>query len=77
MFWHKNYVQWNKKGIVIRIKSFFGVNLNFEDLKSVSFENKILILNTYYKIHQININEIYDSDCKKLVSILEDNKYKD
>lgn len=70
-------MQWNKKGIVIRIKSFFGVNLSFEDLKSVSFENKILSLNTYYKIHQININEIYDSDCKKLVSILEDNKYKD
>jgi hypothetical protein len=77
MFWYKNYMQWNKNGIVIRIKSFFGVNLSFEDIKSVSFENKILSLTTHYKTHQIDLNDINDTDCKKLVSILEDNKYKD
>ena len=32
MFWHKNYVQWNKKGAVMRINSWSGKSLNFHML---------------------------------------------
>ena len=34
LFWHKNTVQWNDKGIVIRIKSFLGKSLRFDEIKA-------------------------------------------
>lgn len=33
LFWFKNTVQWNKKGIVIRIKTFLGKSIKFEEIK--------------------------------------------
>jgi len=40
MFWFKNYVQWNKKGIVIKLNSWFGFgkSIKFSEIKSINFE---------------------------------------
>jgi hypothetical protein len=57
MFWFKNYVQWNKKGLVIRINSFWGKSIAFEDIKNTRLENNVL---TIYK----NNGESYDFDLK-------------
>ena len=44
MFWYKNYVQWNKKGIEIRIKSFLGKTLKFDKIKVTELnENRLTI----------------------------------
>jgi len=39
MFWFKNYVQWNKKGMVIKLNSRFGFgkSIKFEEIKTINF----------------------------------------
>ena len=44
MFWYQNYVKWNKRGILIRIKSFFGKNIRFKEIKSSELTDKKLII---------------------------------
>lgn len=46
MFWFKNYVQWNKRGIVIRVKSFLGKSISFEDIRCSELYDDVL---TIYK----------------------------
>ena len=36
MFWFKNYVQWNKKGAVIRIYSWASKSLSFNQIKKTA-----------------------------------------
>ena len=33
MFVYKNYVQWNKKGIYVKVNRFIGINFSFEEMK--------------------------------------------
>ena len=33
MFFYKNYVQWNKRGLFLRINSFWGKTISFEDIR--------------------------------------------
>ena len=74
MFWFKNYVQWNKKGIVVRIKSFFGKSISFENVKNSKLENNILtIYENNGKSHNFDLTEIDEKDSKKLNEII--NKY--
>jgi len=71
MFWYKNYVQWNNRGIHIRIKSFLGKNIKFKEIISSELTNKKLILKTVYgnKI-EFDLSEIVESDSKKLYEII-------
>lgn len=71
MFWFKNYVQWNKKGIVIRIKSFFGKSISFENVKNSKLENNILtIYENKGKNYNFDLTEIDEKDSKKLSEII-------
>ena len=67
MFWYTNYVQWNKKGIVIRIKPFFGKSISFKSIERTKLENNTL---TVYKYdgnsYDFNITDIDKNDSKKL-----------
>ena len=74
MFWYKNYVQWNSRGILIRIKSFLGKNIKFKEIISSELTNKKLILKTVYgnKI-EFDLSEIVESDSKKLYEIIRKN----
>ena len=74
MFWFKNYVQWNKKGIVVRIKSFFGKSISFENVKNSKLENNILtIYENNGKSYNFDLTEIDEKDSKKLNTVLNKN----
>ena len=71
MFWYKNYMQWNKKGAVIRINSFFGKSLRFDQIRMTELDGKTLkITKTNGEIVIFNLNEIAESDTQKLNEII-------
>lgn len=71
MFWYTNYVQWNKKGIVIRIKPFFGKSISFKSIERTKLENNTL---TVYKYdgnsYDFNMKDIDENDSKKLNDLI-------
>ncbi|NRR93357.1 hypothetical protein HSX10_17420 [Winogradskyella undariae] len=74
MFWYQNYVQWNKRGILIRIKSFFGKNINFKEIKSSELnDKKLIITETYGNKIEIDLSHILESDIEKLMDIINKN----
>ena len=71
LFWYKNTVQWNDKGIVIRIKSFFGKTLRFNEIKATELNEKTLTLTkTDGRKITLDLNEFSDSDTQKLNEIM-------
>ena len=71
LFWHKNVVQWNKKGVVIRIKSYFGRSLRFSDIESTQLnDQKLKITTKSGKLFLFDLSEFSDSDSLKLINIL-------
>ena len=71
LFWYKNTVQWNDKGIVIRIKSFLGKSLRFDEIKATELNEKILTLNkTDGRKITVDLNEFSNSDTQKLNEIM-------
>ena len=74
MFWYQNYVKWNKRGILIRIKSFFGKNIRFKEIKSSELtDKKLIITETYGNKIEIDLSHIIESDVKKLFDIINKN----
>jgi hypothetical protein len=74
LFWYKNNVQWNKKGIVIRIKPYFGKLIRFDEIKSVEFNDNSLTIKKQdgTKVF-IDLPEINPSDKEKLLHLLQEN----
>ena len=71
LFWFKNTVQWNKKGIVIRIKTFLGKSIKFEEIKETNLnENVMEITKKNGHLIQIDVSEIAKSDSHKLKDII-------
>ena len=71
MFWYKNYVQWNKKGVNIKINSFLGKSLSFDQVKTTELNEKTLTITKNNGITiTIDLNEIEESDSKKLNEII-------
>ena len=71
LFWFKNTVQWNKKGANIRVNSFWGKTLSFDQVKSTELnENKLTVTKTNGNIITLDLNEIADSDSQKLNEII-------
>ena len=71
LFWFKNTVQWNKKGIVIRIKTFLGKSIKFEEIKETNLnENVMEITKKNGHLIQIDVSEIAKSDSLKLKDII-------
>lgn len=74
LFWYKNTVQWNDKGIIIRIKSFFGKSLKFDKIKAIELnEKKLIVTKIDGQKVLIDLKEIPDSDTKKLNDIMVEN----
>jgi hypothetical protein len=74
LFWYKNTVQWNNKGIVIRIKSFFGKSLRFDEIKATEMNGETLtLIKTDGKTITLDLNEFSESDTQKLNEIIEKN----
>ena len=74
IFWYKNYVQWNKKGAVIKINSFMGKSLRFDQVKITELKDKKLIITKDYgsKV-TFNLNGIAEADTQKLNDIISNN----
>ena len=71
LFWFKNTVQWNKKGAVIRINSFMGKSLSFDQIKKTELtEKKLIITKTSGEIITFDLNEIAEFDTQKLNEII-------
>ena len=72
MFWFKNYVQWNKKGMIIRIKSFFGKSISFNEVRKSKFENNILTIDINNgKYYNFDLTQINQKDAIKLSQIID------
>ena len=70
----KYYVGWNKVGITIRIKSFFGKSFNFIDVKSTDYQNGILtIVKKDGKKIELDLSEIEKNDVGRINEILIEN----
>lgn len=71
MFWYKNYVQWNKKGAVIRINSWSGKSFSFNQIKKAELiEKKLIITKDNGNTVRFDLNEIAESDTQKLNEII-------
>ena len=71
MFWYKNYVQWNKKGAVIRINSWSGKSFSFNQIKKAELiEKKLIITKDNGNTVTFDLNEIAESDTQKLNEIM-------
>jgi len=70
----KNYVQWNKIGMTVRINSYFREKrLTFNEINSYKFMDDILLIIQSNKTIQLDLNNIIDSDKKRLIQIIADN----
>jgi len=71
MFWYKNYVQWNKKGVVVRINSFMGKTLRFDEIRKTELiEKKLIITKENGTTVTFDLNKIAESDQQKLNEII-------
>ncbi len=71
MFWYKNYIQWNKKSANLRINSFWGKSLTFDQIRATEFnEDKLIITKKNGKKITLDLNEIAESDKEKLNEII-------
>ncbi|NQX82209.1 MAG: hypothetical protein HRT66_09490 [Flavobacteriaceae bacterium] len=71
MFWFRNTVQYNKLGMVIRIKSFFGKSITFSRVEKVELnENQLVIYRFLGKIITIDMSDITKEDSYKLYCII-------
>ena len=71
MFWYKNYVQWNKKGAIVRVNSWISKSLNFDQIKKTELiQNTLIITKNNGEIVTFDLNEIKETDTQKLNEII-------
>ena len=71
MFWHRNYVQWNKKGAVIKINSWTAKSLSFNQIKTTELnEKKLTIIKSNGNKITFDLNDIAEPDTNKLNEII-------
>ena len=74
MFWFKNYVQWNKKGIMIKLNNSWGKNYRFEEISNVNLENNQSIISKFNgQRNNFNLQNIDRESINKLINILKTN----
>ncbi|WP_026708089.1 hypothetical protein [Flavobacterium frigidarium] len=74
MFWFRNYVQWTKKGALIRIKSFWGETIQFDELSHATLEHKNLkIFNGDAVRYEFDLRDFEREDAEKLHTIINQN----
>ncbi|NER10419.1 hypothetical protein SAMN06265375_10133 [Muriicola jejuensis] len=73
-FFFKNYVGWNRMGLIIKLNSFWPRNINFGDIKSYKIENNRLhILRKNGSEFNFNLENIGVDDENKIRNILNAN----
>lgn len=76
MFWYKNYAEWNKKGMNLKLNEFWGKQIIFDFVSRVDFDDETCILkiidNRGFE-KTFNTTDIHKEDIDKLVFILNKN----
>lgn len=72
MFWLKNYIQWNKKGITIKLHNVRSTTLSFNDITSCKIKDTTFIISLKYGNTSIfNVEHVVMEDVIKLQQIIE------
>jgi hypothetical protein len=74
MFWYKNYVEWNKLGMNIKINRLISKSITFKNVEKIELDNtnlKIIQKSGSEKIFEIH--NIESNDLQKLVKIITQN----
>jgi hypothetical protein len=74
MFWYKNYVEWNKQGMNIKINRLISKSITFKNVAKLELHNsnlKIIQKSGSDKIFEIH--NIASTDLEKLVKIITQN----
>ncbi|UMB61183.1 hypothetical protein MHL31_03015 [Lutibacter sp. A80] len=70
----KNYVQWNKLGMTVRINTYFREKrLTFNEINSYEFINNTLRIFQSNKTIELDLSNVLESDKERLIKIIEDN----
>jgi hypothetical protein len=73
-FFYRNYVQWNKRGINIRVNNFWGLNFSFSDVKHVNFAEDRYTLQMYGgRTKNIDLSGIEQKSKEQLLQLLKVN----
>jgi hypothetical protein len=72
MLFYRNYVQWNKKGILIRLNARIGgISMKYREIESVAeSDDSIIVVKKDGRRHELNTTHINSSDIKRLKDIL-------
>lgn len=73
LFWYKNYVKSNTKGVYIRINSSLGKAFNFNDIIKVKVTSQEMIITLKGTVHIISLHRIDRNDIDDLADLLIDN----
>ncbi|CDF78378.1 hypothetical protein BN863_6660 [Formosa agariphila KMM 3901] len=76
LFWFKNAVQWNKKGIVIKLNAFFkSTSISFNHISDVELTDNTLKISRHNKKDStFDLKDIEPSDSKKIFDIINTNR---
>ena len=73
-FFYKNYVEWNKIGMNIRLNKFIGKSIEFDNIKKIELEkNSLKIIEKSGLEKKFEIQNIEDNDVEKLIKIIKQN----
>ncbi|SCY12169.1 hypothetical protein SAMN05192588_1251 [Nonlabens sp. Hel1_33_55] len=62
-FWYKNYVQWSKGGMYIKIKKLFGKTVTFKKVMSIGLKENVLCIDQKYEdTIEIDLSHIAEED---------------
>ena len=70
----KNYVQWNKIGMTVRINTYFREKrIMFKEINSYELINDNLRVFQSNKTMELDLSNVLESDKERLIKIIEDN----
>ena len=74
MFWYKNYVEWNKIGMNLKINRIIAKSIKFTDVQKLELDkNNLIIIQKSGRNKIFEINNIETSDLEKLLKIIRQN----
>ncbi|TDE07695.1 hypothetical protein [Flavobacterium sandaracinum] len=74
MFWFKNYVEWNKLGMNIKLNSFLSKSITFENVEKLELDNNTLkIIQKSGRNKIFEIDDVPRNDLEKLIAIIQQN----
>ena len=70
-FWFQHYIQWNKRGMMIRSKSFGLQSFRFRDIENVELDQDVLtITKKDGGCYDFDVQGVRPTDSKKLVRLI-------